>query len=441
MKSDPYKKYKSSGVDWLGDVPEHWEVKRLKYRATINDETLPETTSSDYELLYVDIGSVDPVCGITKKESYFFEDAPSRARRIVRDGDTIISTVRTYLRAIAPVLKPEDNLIVSTGFAVIRPRGIYASYLSKAVRSPYFVETIMSRSVGVSYPAINASDIGKIEIPLPILPEQDAIAAFLDDRTGRIDGLIEKKKRLVELLKEKRTALISHAVTKGLNPKAKLKPSGVQWLGDVPEHWNTWKTTHGFGYLGSGTTPKSDDDDYYDDDNEDGNMPWVTTSELRETVIYTTKKYVTKKAMDEHSALRVYPKDTLLFAMYGATIGRLGILGVDATVNQACCAFTKPNTLDPKFTFYWLLMSKPTLLAFSSGGGQPNLSKDVLCQLRISAPAIPEQQAIAEYLDRETGKIDWLVAKVEEAIEKLKEYRTAIISAAVTGKIDVRRLT
>ena len=206
-------KLKPSGVEWLGDVPEHWGVKRLKYQVTINDETLPETTDPDYELLYVDIRSVDPTQGIVQKEQMVFENAPSRARRNVKDGDTIVSTVRTYLRAISPVIEPEENLIVSTGFAVIRPKKINQDYLSAAIRAPYFIEEVVSRSVGVSYPAINASEIGLISIPLPPLPEQQAIAAYLDCETAKIDTLSAKVGTVIEQLKEYRTALISSAVT------------------------------------------------------------------------------------------------------------------------------------------------------------------------------------------------------------------------------------
>lgn len=170
MSGKAYLKYKPSGVEWLGDVPEHWEVKRLKYQVSINDDTLPETTNPEYEMLYVDISSVDPTQGIIQKEQLFFENAPSRARRIVKNGDTIVSTVRTYLRAISPVIEPEENLVVSTGFAVIRPLKMDKDYLSAAIRAPYFIEEVVSRSVGVSYPAINASEIGLISIPLPPLP-------------------------------------------------------------------------------------------------------------------------------------------------------------------------------------------------------------------------------------------------------------------------------
>jgi type I restriction enzyme S subunit len=194
-----------------------WTSKRLKYISTINDEALPETTDPEYELLYVDIGSVDATEGIQKKEPMVFETAPSRARRVVRDGDTIVSTVRTYLRAVAPIRNPEPNLIVSTGFAVVRPEGIDPHYLAYSLRSSYFIETVVSRSVGVSYPAINPTDISCIEISLPPIAEQQTIACFLDAKTAEIDELIAKKRQLIDKLTEYRQALITSAVTRKID--------------------------------------------------------------------------------------------------------------------------------------------------------------------------------------------------------------------------------
>jgi type I restriction enzyme, S subunit len=205
------------------------------------------------------------------------------------------------------------------------------------------------------------------------------------------------------------------------------RDSGVEWLGEVPGEWITWKITHGFQQVGSGTTPKSDDMQYYN-----GEIPWVTTSELRETVITDTKSKLTEKALKDYSSLHIYPPDTLLFAMYGATIGRMGLLEIHATVNQACCAFTDSKFLDPKFTFYWLWMRRPILITLSVGGGQPNLSQDDLRNIRIPVPSLPDQRAIAAFLNRETGRIDTLIEKKERQIELLQEKRAALISHVVT---------
>lgn len=213
MKFPPYPKYKPSGVEWLGDVPEHWAVKRLKYTASINDETLPETTSPDFEFEYVDIGGVSAIDGITATEHMVFENAPSRARRKVCHGDTIVSTVRTYLRAIAPIKNPQDNLIVSTGFAVVRPRKVEPGFLEYSLRESSFIESVVAHSVGVSYPAVNASDVGGIAIAIPGPAEQKAIAAFLNAETVKLDALVAKVDGAVERLQEYRTALITATVT------------------------------------------------------------------------------------------------------------------------------------------------------------------------------------------------------------------------------------
>ena len=204
---------KESGVEWLGEIPAHWEVKRLKHLATVNDETLPENTDPNTEITYVDIGNVDSVKGITGTEDLVFEDAPSRARRIVRPGDVIISTVRTYLKAIARIESTNAALIVSTGFAVIRPRHLDDGFVAYALGSPYFVERVVAHSVGVSYPAINASELACLDIAFPSVPEQRAIAAFLDRETAQLDSLIAKVHNAIELLNELRAALISAAVT------------------------------------------------------------------------------------------------------------------------------------------------------------------------------------------------------------------------------------
>ena len=238
--------------------------------------------------------------------------------------------------------------------------------------------------------------------PPPV--EQRTIAAFLDRETECIDALVAKNRLLIERLEEYRTALITRTVTRGLPPEAaraagldpspRLKPSGVEWLGDVPEHWEVLQPSFGFGRIGSGTTPRSDAEEYYD-----GDTPWVTTSELRESTIFETAKSVTAAALDDHTALRVYPAGALVIAMYGATIGRLGILGVPAAVNQACCVFAQPTRLRTRFVYYWLAGFRGVLISHSAGGGQPNLSQEALRALRIPACGVskPHHAASQKY--------------------------------------------
>jgi len=436
-----YPAYKPSGVEWLGNVPEHWAVKRLKYTASINDEALPETTDPDYEFHYVDIGNVDGAKGIVSTETYSFENAPSRARRVVRDGDTIVSTVRTYLRAIAAIREPEDDLIVSTGFAVVRPRGIDPDYLSYALRSPFFVETVVSRSTGVSYPAINAPEIGTIPIPIPAAEEQRAIAAFLDRRTQRIDALIEKKERQIELLQEKRTALISHAVTKGLDPNVKMKDSGIEWLGEIPEHWEIAALRRIGEFSASGIDKKSEDGQPH--------VRMVNYTDVygnRDSTITPTRQLMRTTAPAEKVSIHHLRKGDLLFTPSSETADEIGISAVvtddmpDTVYSYHLIRFRPHIALHLGFRKYFCnhpgVWHQFTMA--SKGTTRQILTRENFKTALVAIPPYDEQRAIAAFLDRETARIDALIEKIRKSIDLLREYRTALISAAVTGKIDVR---
>ncbi len=206
---------KDSGVDWLGQVPEHWDVRQLKFVASYNDESLSETTELEKEIRYVEISSVNHVEGITAIESTTFEKAPSRARRIVRHGDTIISTVRTYLKAISAINNPPDDMIVSTGFAVIRPmKLIDSAFLSFFLSSQGFIDAVVANSKGVSYPAINTSELVCIHIAFPEQKaEQKRISDHIDQQMERIDNMLRLNKQTIVKLEEYRTTLITNAVT------------------------------------------------------------------------------------------------------------------------------------------------------------------------------------------------------------------------------------
>jgi type I restriction enzyme S subunit len=284
-------------------------------------------------------------------------------------------------------------------------------------------------------PRADWEGVGAIPIPVPPLNEQECLSKAIDRETTRIDTLIAKKTRFIELLKEKRQALITHAVTKGLDHNAPLKYSGVEWTGEVPEHWLKRKCFHAFETIGSGTTPPSKEPEWY----EGGTTPWITTSELREKEIFETKKRVTPEALEKFSTLKIYPAGSLAIAMYGATIGRLGFLGVPATTNQACCVLSGEKDLNLRFVYHWLMAFKDTIIEyFSEGGGQPNINQDIVANLWIPSPSMEEQKSIVESIDHESERINRLISKTQHSIELLKERRSAFITAAVTGQIDVR---
>lgn len=212
---DPNVPMKDSGSEWLGEVPRHWILKPIKFLSKINQSTLAETTDENLDIQYVDIGSVSATYGIEKIEQYVFSQAPSRARRIVADKDIIVSTVRTYLKAITYIENPPKNLIVSTGFAVLTPieRVIKPQFAKYAFLAEQFIAEVISKSKGISYPAITASELAAIKIALPPLSEQVRIIENLDAKCQKINTLIVKQKNLIEKLKSYRTSIISHAVT------------------------------------------------------------------------------------------------------------------------------------------------------------------------------------------------------------------------------------
>ncbi len=430
-----YPEYKDSGVKWLGMVPKHWDVMRIKNVATYNDEVLGEHTESDYEIEYVDISSVNLVEGITSTETISFDKAPSRARRKVKDGDTIISTVRTYLKAIAAIKSPPENLIVSTGFAVIRPKPeIYPGYLGYLLRSGGVVGDVVANSVGVSYPAINASVLAALPVVQPPIDEQRAITNYLDHKMAQIDALIAKKEALLDKLSEKRTALISHAVTKGLDPKAKMKDSSAEWLGMVPQNWEMTKVKY-IGDLILGLTYSPNDVA-----NEDGVLVLrssnVQDGEIDlEDCVYVTcevpKKLITKK------------DDILICSRNGsrALIGKCALIDEMAAGQTFGAFMTVLRTKHAEFLYYILNSS---LFKFQSGRFLTStinqLTTQTLGGFEIALPPCKEQKEIVNYLKHETSAIDEQYQKVQEVVDRLIEYRSALITQAVTGKIDVRNI-
>jgi len=271
-----------------------------------------------------------------------------------------------------------------------------------------------------------------VRYPAPPRLQQRAIADYLDRETARLDALVAAKQRVLGLLAEKRRALITRAVTRGLDPRAPLRDSGIPWLSEIPAHWKVLPLKYGFSRIGSGTTPPTGSANYYD-----GDVPWVTTSELRENVVTSTNESVTQEALSALSSLRTYPTGSLLFAMYGATIGRIAVLGVEATVNQAVCVLADATSFETWFTFFSLQASREHLIVQASGAGQPNLNAEIVRNHRIACPPLQTQETIVEYIVAESVKSDALRSATERTIGLLKERRAALIAAAVTGQMDI----
>jgi type I restriction enzyme S subunit len=440
-----YQKYKQTKCAWLKEIPEHWDLKRIKNIATHNDEALDERTDPDFEIDYVDISSVTLTNGIEKIESMPFEKAPSRARRMVKDGDIIVSTVRTYLKAIAPIIEPPENMIVSTGFAVIRPKeNLHSGYAGYLLQSNGFVGEVVANSVGVSYPAINASDLVRIPAVEPPLDEQQVIARFLDFKTTQIDALIAKKKVLLDKLAEKRTALISHAVTKGLDPQVEMKDSGVAWLGEIPAHWQRMLMVRVIYKFEQGWSPSCDEREASLDE-------WgVLKSGCVNYGVFQEREHKTLPPnIDPIHSLEVQAGDILMCRASGSK----HLIGSVAMVRKCRpkLIFSDKtyriglnlDAIDPEF--FILLMKSKYLrdqieLSISGADGLANNipQSSVKWYQIVLPPTIDEQKAIFTLLRKKIEGVEAQEVKILEVIGRLQEYRSALITNAVTGKIDVR---
>ena len=432
MSASGYESYRESGIEWLGEIPSHWHVKPIKAVASYNDDVLTEATPPDHEIDYVEISDVQAGLGIRGSTTYAFSDAPSRARRRVQDGDIIVSTVRTYLRAIAAITAPAENTVVSTGFAVIRPRAIYSRFIGYALLAEQTINQIIARSVGVSYPAINASDLVRIPVSVPPPAEQAVIAAFLDRETGKIDALVEAQTRLIELLKEKRQAVISHAVTKGLDPAAPMKDSGVEWLGQVPAHWKV-------GPLRACLSQRSEKNE------NAANQNYLSLVAGRGVIPYADKGDMGNKKPEDLSRCKIVREGDIVINSMNFGIGSFGrsiYSGVCSAVYVVL--YEADGSVDLDFAASIFATRSFQTYAQSFGNGilahRSAIGWDELKALQVGVPPIEEQHEILARLRAFDDYSLRLTSKVQSAIALLQERRSALISAAVTGKIDVRGL-
>ena len=431
-----YEAYKDSGVQRLGQIPNHWNIGKLKHVATCNDEVLNENTDPDSLINYVEISDVDSIDGVKSSTQYTFKEAPSRARRITRIGDVIISTVRTYLKAIASIA--ENDLIVSTGFAVIRPKSINSTFLKYSLLNVSFIDEVISKSVGVSYPAITSTELMGIEVIIPPLFEQEVIAAYLDQKVGMIDAILSEKEEMVEQLQQYRKSLISETVTRGLNPNAPMKDSGIDWIGQIPEHWelvklkSIAKVNGRIGYRGYTT----------EDLVHDGNGAYaIGGKHISKCVLDLTQPdFISWEKYYESPEIMVRKGD-LLMAQRGS-LGKVALVRDDigeATINPSLVLINNLKIGDV-FLYYYLVSNSclTYIQLLNTATAVPMISQNQIENLFVPVPSVVEQHAISAFLDKKTNELDTTISELQSQIEDLKAYKSSVISEAVTGKVDLR---
>ncbi|MEW6111544.1 MAG: restriction endonuclease subunit S [Thermodesulfobacteriota bacterium] len=422
-----------------------WPTRRLKFAATINDNVLSEETEPNYELQYLDIGNVDSSGDINEMASYRFENAPSRARRIVLDGDVIISTVRTYLQAITSIENPPENLIVSTGFAVIRPRTdvLDPQYCKYALREPSFLAEVEMGSVGVNYPAINATEIGNIRIHLPPLPLQNVIATFLDRETKHLDALVLAKQKLIDLLAERRRAVINSAVTQGLNPRARFRESGLSWIGQIPRHWQLERLKFHLRQIEQGWSPQCDN-------NPAGLDEWgvLKAGCVNGQEFDANENKRLPEDLEPLPEYEIRPGDVLMSrANTTQLVASIALVGNVRPHLLLCDKLYRLNVDESRLTKRFLvafLGSSAGRFVFErdatgASNSMQNINQESVRNVWIPVPPVSEQHDIVGHIAAETTTLNTLQEVAERTIRLLKERRSSLISAAVTGRVDVSK--
>ena len=430
-----YETYKPSGIDWIGNYPKHWEFRRLKNVCIVNKEALTDKTPFDYLIEYIDIGNTTDNGDFLELQEIEFSEAPSRARRKVEDGDTIISTVRTYLRAIAFIENPKENLIVSTGFAVLNPikRTLVPKFLFYQVLCDSFIQRVIANSEGVSYPAISSTKLADLKLFIPSVKEQICIANYLDDQTQKIDQLIANKKAQVEKLKELRQIEVNNAVTKGLNPNTEMKDSGIDWLGKIPKHWKVKRLKNTTFINQSVISEKTAPDyliKYIDISNVNSMGEFIELQEMEFSEAPSRARRIPKHNSILLSTVRTYLRAIALVQNPDKNlIASTGFAVIDA--NQ--------NLFNASYLYFQMISHflVESVIANSEGVSYPAISSTKLGDIKIVIPPINEQAEIANFLQQRTTAIDQLIKNIEAQIEKLQELRKIRIYEAVTGKIKV----
>jgi type I restriction enzyme S subunit len=436
-----YDEYEDSGLDWLGEIPVHWDPIRLRFLLELSpSKSEVRDLSEDTEVSFVPMESVREEGGLDLGESKQLEEVVD-GYTYFRDGDVLVAKITPCFEngkgALAADLTNEIGF-GTTELHVLRPEEeLGRRYLFYATMSHPFRKVGESTMYGAGGQKRVSDDfIRNLRWPIPPLDEQRAIATYLDRETERIDTLIEKKERLIDLLEEKRTALISRVVTKGLDADVEMQDSGVEWLGEIPAHWEAVKLkflTEDIIDAEHKTAP------FY----SDGGYLVVRTSNIREGELRMEDVKFTDEDGFREWTQRGTPEPGDILLTREAPAGEACIVpeGVDLCLGQRVVLLrVKESVLDSSFCVYALYsgVTDEFISMLSQGSTVDHFNISDIANLPILLPPLEEQHRIAEQLRQETRKIDILADKIEEGIARLKEYRTALISAAVTGQIDVR---
>ncbi len=446
-----YTEYRDSGLDWLGDVPCHWTVSKFGYVKTVLTDYTANGSFADLKknVVYRDEPSHARLVRLTdlrvnlenQNGVWIDEDAYNYLRKsALFGGEFLLANVGAYAGLFYQMPENKGNASLAPNMFMAKFDGskILREFMAYVGQSQSANEQLrLNATASSAQPKLNKDDFKSVRFTFPSINEQQKIANFLDHETAKIDTLIEKQQQLIKLLKEKRQAVISHAVTKGLNPNAPLRDSGVEWLGEVPAHWGVSNMDYALDAIG--------DVDHYMPKSVEKGIPYVMTGDLKElasSINFEGCKQVSHNDYLKLSKKMRSSKGDVIMARY-ATIGTVSYIDVDADfLVSYSCVTIKPNLSKVVGLYlYYYFKSDAFLQGIQSQvntNTQGNVGISDLKKIKIAIPAMAEQLRVIEYLQSKISKLNDIADRSQAAINLMQERRTALISAAVTGKIDVR---
>ena len=425
-----YDQYKSTDVKWLGDIPEHWSIGKIRavtvLKSKKNQPDLPVlSVYRDYGVILKD----------SRDDNHNATSLDTSNYKVVDVGDLVVNKMKAWQGSMGI---SQYHGIVSPAYitCTVETERVFPKFLHYLLRSqPYIgVYNALSYGVRVGQWDMHYEDFKHIPLPIPSREEQQRIGNFLDQKTAEIDEAIAKKQRLIELLKEQKAILINQAVTKGLNPDAPMRDSGVEWIGKVPEHWSTSRI--GFvAEVGNGSTPNRGTPGYW----YNGDIPWLNSSKVNDGVITEADQFVTKRAMKECHLPTVSPGSIVVaITGEGKTRGMAALCQLNATINQHLAYIRiRDERLVPEYLVLYLQGMYDWLRYESSSNGSTKgaITCSDIKKYMLPLPPVQEQQEIVIHVERWTREWADLMEKTGTGILQLEEFKTVIVAQAVTGKI------
>ena len=441
----PYPEYRDAGVKWLGEIPEHWAVNRLRTTVTgCQNGVWGEEADEVHDLICVRVADFDRGRFRVEMDEPTLRSIDPRiaqSRQLEEDDLLLEKSGGGDKQPVgAVVMYDHDEPAVCSNFIARMPVADdhdprYLTYLHATLYAARVNVRSIKQSTGIQN--LDSASYLSESVAVPPEREQHAIADFLDRETAKVDALVARKERLIELLQEKRTALITRAVTRGLDPNAPMKESGVEWLGEVPSHWNVQRTKF-VAKLRSGHTPSRKNPEYW----ENCTIPWFGLADVWQIrvgqleYVHATTEKISEIGM-ANSAARLLPKGTVILSRT-ASVGFSAILGIDMATTQDFVNWICGPLLQPEFLLYVFRAMEPEFRRLTMGSTHQTIYMPDVGGFLTPVPPVPEQKQIVAFIRERTAAMDMLTARIGQAIDTLREFRTALISAAVTGKIDVR---